>query len=800
MTTHPATSTPTVDLDWPSDRPELLPFLPLVYVAWSDGTLEAEELSTICDRIESQSWLEPEARTAVQRWLQPDSPPSAAALQRLRERARELAPASGTAEARLSLIDLGIELARSQAGEDGPWQGDEARAALEEIEEALGVVGHEAARTLTGAPASTASVETRPSRTRAGFDPDSMRRFLDEPYPALRRRVLDLLADEAFEFPMELDRETYREQTLAAVQRLADEGLGGLAFPESTGGASEPGQAVTVFETLAFGDLSVLVKFGVQFGLFGGSVYQLGTSRHHERYLGPIARLELPGCFAMTERGHGSNVRDIETTATYDADTDEIVVHSPTETAGKHWIGNAALHGRMASVFAQLRVGGEEHGVHVVLVPIRDDDGDPLPGVRIADNGAKEGLNGVDNGQIWFDRVRVPRGNLLDRFATITEDGRYESAITSAGRRFFTMLGTLVAGRISIAAASVSAAKTGVTIAVRYSCARRQFGPSGEGEVPILTYLTQQRALFPKLAATYGLHFAARRLTADYAELEKGDGAAGSSPSAESEEARRRLEVDAAGLKAYASRHCIDTLQLCREALGGQGYLAANRFGRLKADTDVFATFEGANVVLLQLVARGLLSEYQEAMGDLKLWDMVRYIADRAGTRVTELNPVVTRRTDEDHLLDGDFHHAAFEYRRERLLGSVARRLKTLLDDDVDSFEAMNLCQDHLVKLARAYVEEQVLEAFHDGVKRAPAPGLSEALRSLSQLWALERIEADRAWYLEAGYLEPPKSKAIRAQVNALCREVAEDARFVVDGFGIPDDVLRAPDGTSPGG
>jgi len=85
MTTHPATSTPTVDLDWPSDRPELLPFLPLVYVAWSDGTLEAEELSTICDRIESQSWLEPEARTAVQRWLQPDSPPSAAALQRLRE-------------------------------------------------------------------------------------------------------------------------------------------------------------------------------------------------------------------------------------------------------------------------------------------------------------------------------------------------------------------------------------------------------------------------------------------------------------------------------------------------------------------------------------------------------------------------------------------------------------------------------------------------------------------------------------------------------------------------------------------
>ena len=66
---------------------------------------------------------------------------------------------------------------------------------------------------------------------------------------------------------------------------------------------------MAAFETLAFGDLSLLVKCGVQFGLFGGAVLHLGTERHHERYLRDVASLELPGCFAMTETGHGSNVQ-----------------------------------------------------------------------------------------------------------------------------------------------------------------------------------------------------------------------------------------------------------------------------------------------------------------------------------------------------------------------------------------------------------------------------------------------------------------------------------------------------------
>jgi acyl-CoA oxidase len=677
------------------------------------------------------------------------------------------------AEGRDSLAELGIEMARSAGLPGDPWSAPEARDALRAVEDFLGVVGHEAIREILFPEPEPRWVPER------DFPADALHRFLDGDHLETRQAIFALLQEPAFRFPLEMDGATYRTRVLDAVQELARRGYGSLAFPEEYGGAGNLGRSIAVFETLAHGDLSVLVKFGVQFGLFGGSVLQLGTERHHRRYLQALGKLELPGCYAMTERGHGSNVRDLETVARFEPSSGEFVVHTPHDGACKEWIGNAALHGRIATVFAQLVIGDERHGVHAFLVPIREGDGTLLPGVRIEDCGPKEGLNGVDNGRIWFDHVRIPRENLLDRFGTVTPEGEYSSPIPGAGRRFFTMLGTLVAGRISIAAASLASARTALTIAVRYSEARRQFGPAGAAEVPILDYLSQQRALLPRLATTYGLTFALRHLIRRHGDAEGGDA--------------REVEVMAAGLKAYASRHNLDTLQACREACGGQGYLAANRFAALRADTDVFTTFEGANVVLLLLVSKGLLSRFNEEMGDLKLWGMVKYLADRAGTRVAELNPIVTRRTDEDHLLDPELHTSAFEYREEWLLASAGRRLKTLIDAGVDSFDAMNACQDHLVSLAMAHTERVVLLHFQDAVMRAPSPLLSEVLRTLASLYALSRIDAHKGWYLESGYMEPAKTRAIRTMVNRLCGEVREQAVPLVDAFGIPDAVLRAP-------
>jgi acyl-CoA oxidase len=338
------------------------------------------------------------------------------------------------------------------------------------------------------------------------------------------------------------------------------------------------------------------------------------------------------------------------------------------------------------------------------------------------------------------------------------------------------MLRTLVLGRVSIASASVSAAKVGLTIAIRYTSQRRQFGPDQAPEQPILDYILLQRELMPRLATTFALHFAVRDLQAWAADSERADAA--------------ELEVAAAGLKAYASEHCVSALQACREACGGQGYVAESRFAALKADTDVFTTFEGANFVLYQLVAKGLLSRYRDEMGDLTLRRALRYLADRAETALTELNPVTKRRTDEEHLLDPEFHRDALRYREERLLRSAAVRIRSRLESGMDSFLAVTECQDHLVALARAHVERTLAEGLDESVVRAPTPGLSEALRSLAALHALSRIESDRGWFLESGYFEGAKARAIRAQVNKLCGEVREYAEVLVDGFGIPGQVL----------
>lgn len=791
---------------WPAGNVELASFLPMIYVAWADGHLSPGELGRIRTYLRSEAALSPGATEILESWLDPAAPPSASALAGLRERIRELAAGIPAGERR-SLARLGAALARVE-GESGgsggaQWSTEGGMRTLQGVEELLGVLGGESVRALLEGETPLPDDSDTSGIPPAAFDVHRMRRLLDGPQAELRHRVLTLLRDPALRSPSggeesggPASMEAHRERTFQGLQRLADEGLGLVAYPERLGGQGDVVGSILVFETLGYGDQSLLIKFGVQFGLFGGSVYQLGTRRHHEAWLGPIGRLEVPGCYAMTEVNHGSNVRDLETVARYLPGEDAFEIHTPHPGARKDWIGNAALHGRVATVFAQLHVGDEEHGVHAFLVPLRDDEGRIEPGITIEDCGLKVGLNGVDNGRISFHRVRIPRENLLDRFGQVTEDGRYESPIPSAGRRFFTMLGTLVTGRISIAAAAVSAAKSSLAIAVPYSAARRQFGPSGAPEVPVLDYLTQQRLLLPRIAESYALHFAVRELVQVYADAQTGrlDQAEAAGGDPVPADIQGRIEVAAAGLKAYATRHAMETIQGSREACGGRGYLAENRFGTLRADTDIFTTFEGANVVLLQLVAKGLLSRYREEMGDLNLRTMVRYLAERAGSEATRRNPVRSRRTAPGYLRDPGTHLEAFQFREGRLLHTVARRLKARLDAGMDSFQAMNECQDHLVSLARAHTETGILEHFHEAAAEAPKEGgLRDRLTALAALWALWRLEEDRAWFLEAGYMEPQQTRAIRALVNELCRELRPDAVALVEAFGIPDEVLGAP-------
>ena len=753
------------------ESPQVHALLPLLYVAWADGILTPSEIEQLCDAIEEIDWIDAEEKARLQRHLDPQAPPSATTYFHW---IRVLRTGAAAAELsyRCSLAELGAAMAQA-AGQD---LSEPARRALTDIEQALHVDGAEVLCDLLG---------TRPAppepdpHAEAPFPVARLQAVLDAPHADLRQRILTLLQDPAFALDASQPTAAYREDVLQACQLLADQGIGALGYPPACGGAGDLGRFMVAFETLAYHDLSLVIKFGVQFGLFGGSIQHLGSERHHEQYLGRAGTLDLPGCFAMSELGHGSNVRELETTAHYDPSAETFTIHTPRDAARKEWIGNAAAHGRMATVFAQLHTQGEGYGVHAFLVPIRDADGTPRPGIRIEDCGEKMGLNGVDNGRIWFDHVEIPRENLLDRFATVAPDGAYDSPIPSAGKRFFTMLSTLVGGRISVARAGVSAAKSALTIAIRYGNRRRQFGPKDKPEVPLLDYQTHQRRLLPALATTYGLHFTLQDLAQRFAATSV-------------EQGLDDIEAEANALKAYATWHTTATIQTAREACGGQGYLAENRFAALKADTDVFTTFEGDNTVLLLQVAKGLLSDFRREFRDMNVFATARFIADEIATRVAEMNPIATRKTGSEHLRSIDFQRRAFRFRAESMLQTVGRRLKRRIDGGMTPFDAFVSVQAQLVALAQAHAERLVLTGLHDAIGAVEEGALRDVLRPLRSLYALARIEAGLDWYLEAGYVEASKSKAIRREVDALCAELRPAAEGLVDAFGIPDAILGA--------
>jgi acyl-CoA oxidase len=636
-------------------------------------------------------------------------------------------------------------------------------------------------------------------------DPEKIQEILDGRWAHVRRDARENLHDRDFLPVYGESVAEARERVTRATATLARSGRGRLGFPEDVGGEADAGASVTSVEMLAYADLSLMVKAGVQWGLFGGAVQLLGTERHHDRYLRDIVEFTLPGCFAMTETGHGSDVQLLRTTCTYDPATQTFDLHTPHQAARKDYIGNAAKDGRMAVVFAQLVTGGpdqpvENRGVHAWVVPIREADGTPCPGVTIEDDGPKAGLNGVDNGRLGFDHVRLPREALLDRYGQVAEDGTYFSSIESETRRFFTMLGTLVRGRVSVGGAASSATKLALDIAVRYGDVRRQFAaPGEEREVVINDYLVHMRKLLPALATTYALNFAQEELVSRMHDVQTAVHEHGEEVD---EAAQRELESRAAGLKVAQTWHATRTIQLCREACGGAGYLQENRLPHLKADTDVFTTFEGDNTVLLQLVAKGLLTGYRDAFGSLEGWGRVGFVADMVREAVLErtaaraliarLVDAVPGRDDDVPLRDRGWQLTMFEHREKHSLEGAIRRLRNNSTraahptHPMTSFDMFNDVQDHVLATAQAHIDRIVLEAFVAGVDRAPDPEVRALLDAVCDLYALTTIEANKAWFMEHGRLTPARGKAVTATVNALLKELRPHMVTLVDAFAIP--------------
>ncbi|OOV18901.1 acyl-CoA dehydrogenase [Flavobacterium sp. LM4] len=741
-------------------------FIPLLYLVWSDDLLTQKEFSTLQEFITSLTIISPEEQQFLLSKVDISNPPSRNELTQWKSDIEKSIKDKSSIK---SIFDIATALSEKDLDISVLEQN------FTKLENDLGVLGEELIQNFkTQGDSLTATTKTTDN-----FEIQKLTQILDGDQASIIKKVKEVISRPEFAYETSTDINVYRQTVYNWCKILADENLGNMAYPKRHGGGENIADYFAIMETLSYHDLSLVIKFGVQFGLWGMSVQSLGTEKHYAKYLKDIGELKLPGCFAMTETHHGSNVKGLETTATYNHADLTFTVHTPHEKAQKEYIGNAAVHGQMATVFAKLIIDGHDYGVNAFVVPLRDTNGNVLNGITIGDCGHKMGLNGVDNGTIRFDNVVIPKENMLDRFASVNEKGEFESPIPSDNRRFFTMLGTLVGGRIGIPRSALAAAKSGLTIAIRYSDQRRQFGPEGGSEVPILNYRMHQRRLIPHLAKTYAVHFGLQYLTNRF--LNK------------TEAEMQEIEALAAGMKSYSTWSTRDILQECREACGGKGYLSENRIDALKNDTEIYTTFEGDNTVLMQLVAKNRLAEFRKAFGEMGSFGIINYVFENAKTALAEKNPIATRRTDDEHLLDSEFHLQAFIHREKTILASAARRIKKLVDGGLEAYDAFNVVQHQMIEVAEAYLERLVLEQFQIAVSKIEDEKTKAILIKLNQLYALSQIEKNKAWYLEDGYMEAVKTKAVRKMVNQLCWDIRPDAVSLVNAFDIPQSCLAAP-------
>ncbi|SEB86555.1 Acyl-coenzyme A oxidase [Maribacter dokdonensis] len=742
----------------------VLQYIPVFYIIWSDDLLSASEINVAENAISEDSSLTLADKKLLKSWLDVNNPPKDSVLKSW----KQLIANSGVKLVEHNTYPLTAFSEKVATHYQGEIPFNEC---IKNIEVNLGIQPNHYNHLFD---------------VQIDLDPKSAQysaKHIDSILKGEHAQTIDqfrsTLNDPIFSWQIRRNKEDFRQHVLEQVKFLAQKGYGAMAYSEDYGGTDNMEGYAHIFENMIWADGSLAIKFGVQFGLFGGSIQKLGTKKHHNTYLANAGKASLLGCFAMTETGHGSNVRGIKTTATYNKEKDTIVIHTPGKNDNKEYIGNA-LHSQMASVFAQLIVNGKNEGVHAILVPLRNNAHELLPGITVEDNGYKLGLNGVDNGKIWFDQVEVPKENLLNKYGTILANGEYYSEIKNPNKRFFTMLGTLVGGRICVARAGLGGAKFALTVAIKHALKRRQFNDSVKIQEDLLMdYPSHQLRLTPLVASAYVYHFTLDKMMALYCD--------------ESQPDKRKIETQVAGLKSIITWYANDTIQECREACGGKGYLIENRIADLKGDVDIFTTFEGDNNVLLQLAAKGVLSDFKAEFNSAGFSTVLKLLSSQLSDKLSTINPMYSNKTDKDHLYNPKFHVHALEYRTRRLTYTLAMRIRGYIKKGIPSYQAFLKVQTHLMTLGKAYSAELAYKSFLEHTNTITDPDYKTLFEKIGTLHALYEIRKDASWYLEQGYLGGTKSKAIRQRVERLCTEVRPHLNTLIDGFGIPDHLMTAP-------
>ncbi|KAF9546324.1 fatty-acyl coenzyme A oxidase [Mortierella hygrophila] len=626
-------------------------------------------------------------------------------------------------------------------------------------------------------------------REKATFDVRELTYFLDggEKFTKIREKfMMELERDPTFRMydMYDVTKDQIRERTMEKFRTIVHYV------------SAEPLPIFTMrMQTISLIDPGFWTRFGVHYGLFFGALRGSATSSQFSHWVskGALALNGMVGCFAMTELGHGSNVAGLETTATFDEASDQFIIHTPTITATKWWIGGAAHTATHTVVFAQLIVRGKRYGTKSFIVQLRDTRTYVLmPGINIGDIGKKMGRDGIDNGWIQFTNVRIPRTNMLMKHTKVSRAGEVKEPPMAQ-----LTYGALIQGRVAMVVDSGNIAKKAVTIAGRYAAVRRQFqsSPHDVQETKLIDYAIHQYRLMPLLAQAYAFHFTGVETQKLYDNLmDKLESTKpGDASMQDTLDTLKETHATSAGLKAFCTWSTLNAIEACRQTLGGHGYSAYTGLATTYNDFAVHCTWEGDNTILTLQSGRYLVSCYREALAGKAQPEGVSYLNHLD----TLLNLGCGAKTNED-ILNFDIIQEAWGVVTANVVKKAGDDFDVSLKAGMSPEAAYEECSQARLAAAKIHSFGYIFRRFAQAVKAAPE-GLRPILTKVCFLYGLYSIEQNAGFFLQYRYFTPSQMDFVRSQVNVFCREVRQEYIPLIDAFNYSDYMINSPLGVYDG-
>lgn len=532
--------------------------------------------------------------------------------------------------------------------------------------------------------------------------------------------------------------------------------------------------------------LSNYSPFGLSPTMFIKTLQLMATPEQQEKWLTPALEGKMNGAYIQTELAHGSFVRGIETTATFDPATDCFLLHSPTLTSIKFWPGSMAFSASHGIVMARLITNGKDRGVHPFFVQLRDiPTGNPIPGIELGDIGIKMNHNQNDNGYVRFERVSIPRENMLMAQASVSRDGRFAKKMGVHDKSAYA---TMIVTRSKMTWVNAIQLAAAATIAIRYSTVRVQGHlPYSENqiEIPLIGFKTQHYRLLTLTAKAYAILFVSRHCDTTLQDFERradrGDFSSMTSTHALT-----------SGVKAWSSAMAAEGTEDARRACGGQGYLVSSGLPQLAQTSAMMCTAEGDTQVLLLQLARYLMKfpgSFEPLPGDL------RYLKA----------PYISRCADANFVspADASTQSLIFRHRAQRLIGKAARNLRNEAAQGRSKAEAWNKHAMALMSAARAHIEYLVLQNFIQATAGIEDKKIADVLNKLRSVFALSTItnpqSEDALSFVEDGFLVEGQLDQIRETLNHLLDELVPQAIGLTDAWDFTDAGLGSAIGQKDG-